>query len=121
MKASLASAHQEVDSIMEVVPVVRPAPDVLPTDNEPADNEPVGDERPETVDRLRAIALFAGLNENQLRDLLAVGEVSGFVPGEMLFREAQPADDWWVLLEGTIDLVRHVAHEDTVLGAMSSP
>ena len=28
--------------------------------------------------------------------------------GEVLFNESQPADDWWVLLEGSIALVRQV-------------
>ena len=36
----------------------------------------------------------------------------------MLFDEARPADYWWVLLDGDIDLVRRVGHEDTVLATM---
>ena len=74
-----------------------------------------------SVEDLRAIALFDGLSDDQLLELMAVGEELRFNPGEELFREAQPADYWWVLLEGTIDLVRHVGHEETVLGAMHSP
>jgi signal transduction histidine kinase len=74
-----------------------------------------------SVEDLRAIALFDGLSDDQLLELMAVGEELRFNPGEELFREAQPADFWWVLLEGTISLVRHVGHEETVLGAMHSP
>ena len=74
-----------------------------------------------SVEDLRAIALFDGLSDDQLLELMAVGEELRFNPGEELFREAQPADFWWVLLEGTINLVRHVGHEETVLGAMHSP
>lgn len=70
---------------------------------------------------LRAIALFDDLTDGQLRELLAVGEVRGFNPGEELFHEAQPADDWWVLLDGTIELVRHIGHDETVLAAMETP
>ena len=51
-----------------------------------------------------------------LAELLAVGEVVEFQRDEVLFQEAQPADYWWVLLDGTIELVRHVGREDTVLG-----
>ncbi len=76
---------------------------------------------PGTIERLRSLPLFDGLSDGQLRELLAAGEVISFRPGDVLFREAQPAADWWVLLDGTIELVRHVGHEDTVLGAMSSP
>ena len=74
-----------------------------------------------SVEDLRAIALFDGLSDGQLRELMAVGDELRFDPGEELFREAQPADYWWVLMAGTISLVRHVGHEETVLGVMDSP
>ena len=34
----------------------------------------------------------------------------------MLFHEGEPAEFWWVLVDGSIDLVRHVGREDNVLG-----
>ena len=74
-----------------------------------------------TIDELRSIALFDGLTEYQLRELMAVGEEVTFGDGDELFHEAQPADSWWVLLEGSVDLLRHVGQEDTRLGVMSSP
>lgn len=40
--------------------------------------------------------------------------------GTLLFRSDQPADHWWLLLEGRLDLIRHVGNEDTVLGTMSN-
>jgi signal transduction histidine kinase len=73
------------------------------------------------VEDLRAIALFDGLSNDQLVELTAIGEELRFSPGEELFREAQPAEYWWVLLEGTIRLVRRVGHEETVLGVMDTP
>jgi signal transduction histidine kinase len=73
------------------------------------------------VGDLRAIALFDGLTDGQLHELMAVGEERRFEPGEELFTEARPADVWWVLLDGTISLVRRVGHEDTVLGLMETP
>jgi len=91
-----------------------PEPPVVAVDHDP------GVVRPTTAD-LRGIALFDDLSDDQLRELLAVGEVQGFIAGEELFHEARPAHDWWVLLDGTIDLVRHVGHEETVLAAMSTP
>ena len=69
---------------------------------------------------LRGIAMFDGLSDDQLAELLAVGEVLEFHRNEVLFQEAEPADFWWLLLDGTIELVRHVGRADTVLGAMST-
>ena len=39
----------------------------------------------------------------------------------MLFTEGRPAEFWWVLLEGTIELVRHIGREDTVVARMDVP
>lgn len=73
------------------------------------------------VHDLRGIALFDDLTDDQLKELLADGEERRFVAGEELFHEARPADAWWVLVDGTVDLIRHVGHEETVLAAMSTP
>jgi signal transduction histidine kinase len=70
---------------------------------------------------LRGLSLFDGLNDAQLTELVRVGDERRFHPGQELFREGQPADVWWVLLEGGIDLIRRVGSEETVLGAMSAP
>ena len=37
-------------------------------------------------------------------------------PGVDLFHEGEHADFWWVLVDGAIDLIRHVGREDTVVG-----
>ena len=36
----------------------------------------------------------------------------------VLFGEGQAAEDWWVLLDGTIELVRRIGREDTVVARM---
>ena len=38
-----------------------------------------------------------GLTADQVRSLIDDGEEVAIVPGEMLFREGEHADDWWVL------------------------
>ena len=73
-----------------------------------------------TFDELRAIALLDGLSDDQVKALADAGEEVDFRPGDVLFRSGQPADHWWLLLEGKVDLIRHVGHEDTVLGTMSN-
>lgn len=83
--------------------------------------EQFGKGRIMSIDQLRSIALFDGLTDDQLRELIAVGEAISFDNGDELFTEAQPADFWWLLLAGSVDLLRHVGQEDTKLGVMSTP
>src|SRR6185312_12997882 len=73
------------------------------------------------ADELRAIALFDGLSDGQRDELAAAGDHVRFAPGEELFTERRPADHWWVLLEGTVSLVRRLGHEEVVLARMESP
>ena len=73
------------------------------------------------VAELRVLPLLAGLDESQLEELAAAGTEVTFGPGEELFRGGQPAEFWWLLLEGTLELVRRVGPEDTVLGTMGTP
>jgi signal transduction histidine kinase len=70
---------------------------------------------------LRPLGLFDGMPDDQLGELVAAGEEVRFVPGDEVFREGDPADFWWVLVEGRLDLVRRVGREETVLGAMDTP
>jgi signal transduction histidine kinase len=73
------------------------------------------------LDDLRGIGLFSGTGDDQLLALLARGTEVHFECGDVLFEENHPAEYWWVLLEGNIDLVRHLRHEETRLGAMDVP
>jgi signal transduction histidine kinase len=70
---------------------------------------------------LRPLDLFTGVSDEQLRDLLSVGSEVTFDVGDVLFHESAPADAWWVLVEGRLELVRHVGREETVLGTMDVP
>ena len=70
---------------------------------------------------LRPIPLFDGLTDEQLGELLAAGEEAPFERGDELFREGEHADSWWVLVDGTLELVRHVGREDLVVGRMAVP
>ncbi len=70
---------------------------------------------------LRHLPLFDGLDDDQLAELLRVGDHRRFSSGQELFHEGRPADVWWVLLEGSISLVRQVGNEETVMGAMTVP
>lgn len=70
---------------------------------------------------LRRIGLFDGSDDDQLRALLEVGAEVAFECGDVIFQENHPAECWWVLLDGSIDLLRHVGREETKLGVMDVP
>ena len=70
---------------------------------------------------LRGLVLFDGLDDSQLGALLDAAVEHRVVPGEVLFHEGRPADTWWVLLEGSVALVRRLGTEDTTLGMMATP
>jgi len=72
-------------------------------------------------DDLRGITMFADTGDDQLVALTSAGTEVRFECGDVLFQENHPAESWWVLLDGRIDLVRHVGHEETRLGAMDAP
>ena len=63
-------------------------------------------------DELRGLYIFAGLSDDQLDQLSEHSAVVGFRPGDILFQQGEPADFWWVLLEGRIELVRRVSQRE---------
>jgi signal transduction histidine kinase len=73
------------------------------------------------LDDLRALSIFDGLADDQLAELLAAGTEVRIEPGVVLFREGQPADFWWVLVDGAIELLRRTGREDTVVARMDVP
>jgi len=73
------------------------------------------------VDDLRSLSVFDGLTEDQLAELVEAGTEVRVEPGVDLFHEGEHADFWWVLVDGAIDLMRHVGREDTVVGRMDVP
>lgn len=72
-------------------------------------------------DDLRRASLTTALSDEQLDDLIAIGRLHEFVPGDELFREATPADHLWVLLAGTIELSQQFGKERVVYGNMADP
>jgi signal transduction histidine kinase len=70
---------------------------------------------------LRGLPLFAGLSDEQLDELVSAGSDVPFGTGEVIFHEGDHADAWWVLLDGSLDLVRHVARQEVVVGHFDVP
>ena len=73
------------------------------------------------VGDLRPLGLFDGLTDGQLAELLEGGTEVRVEPGIDVFREGEHADYWWVLVDGALDLLRHIGREDTVVARMDVP
>jgi signal transduction histidine kinase len=73
------------------------------------------------IDDLRALALFEGLTDEQLAELVEGSAEVSIQRGVELFREGEHANSWWVLLDGVIDLVRQIGPEETVVAKMDMP
>ena len=70
------------------------------------------------IDELRATFLTGGLTDSQLADLIEVGERLAFATGDELFREGEPAEQLWILLDGHIELSRASSGEISVMVTM---
>ena len=70
---------------------------------------------------IRALPLFVGTSDGELQLLVDLGDEVTFVPGDEVFHDGEPADFWWVLVEGALDLTRKVGREETRLGVMDQP
>jgi signal transduction histidine kinase len=74
------------------------------------------------VDELRNLFLFQDLTDAQLGEVFDAGEEVPFEERTELFHEGAPADDWWILLEGQIHLLRRVGREEPkVVRTMDRP
>ncbi|PWN03065.1 ATP-binding protein [Nocardioides silvaticus] len=74
-----------------------------------------------TLEELRALPLLEGLDDGRLQDLLDVAIEVVAAPGQVLWSAGEPADGWWVLLDGAVDLVRLTGRDEIAIGAMRSP
>jgi signal transduction histidine kinase len=70
---------------------------------------------------LRSFSLFNGLTDDQLAELVDGGTEVRVEPGVELFRGGEHADFWWVLVDGSVDLVRRIGREETLVGKMGVP
>ena len=73
------------------------------------------------VEELRATFLTGGLTDEQLAELIEAGTTVEFEPDDELFREGEPADYLWILLEGSIGLYRQAISETSHLMTMTTP
>jgi len=74
-----------------------------------------------SIEDLRSTFLFEKLSGSQLDTLVELGTEAAFPAGETIFVEGQPADFLWVLLNGEVELTRHVGGQRIVIGTLSDP
>ncbi|HUB71733.1 MAG TPA: ATP-binding protein [Acidimicrobiales bacterium] len=89
-------------------------------------NEPAGEAvrevaREEVKGQLRACFLFEALTDEQLDWLARHGIVEVHDAGTNIYHQGAPADFFYVLLDGEIQLVKHVDGTDVVLTTASQP
>jgi signal transduction histidine kinase len=73
------------------------------------------------ADDLRELFLLDSLSDAQIDELVEIGEEIRFVEDTILFEEGAPAESWWVLIEGHIQLLRRAGHEVSVIAVMDRP
>jgi signal transduction histidine kinase len=74
-----------------------------------------------TKAELQACFLFEALNDEQLDWLVEHGTVEEFEPGVNVFNQDDPAEHFYVLLEGEIQLVRRMDATEVVMATADQP
>jgi len=73
-------------------------------------HEPLGNEEEATMHSilaLKQVDLFADLSFEQLDAVLQASENAEYQPGEIIFREGEPGDRLFVLVAGSVEVVKH--------------
>jgi signal transduction histidine kinase len=74
-----------------------------------------------SIEELREAFLTSGLTDQQRAELVAAADEVPFRSDDILFVEGEPADHFWILLDGSLELSRRSATETIVLATMSTP
>ncbi len=69
-------------------------------------------------DDLRTTPLTSTLSVDHLAELMCAGREVAFEPGDELFHEGRPAEELWVLLDGTIELSKRTGGQQVAVAAM---
>lgn len=62
--------------------------------------------------------LFAGISEDILRPVLAVGRAERFLPGDVIFDEGDESDGLYLVLAGVVRVTARGANDETFLGVV---
>ena len=68
------------------------------------------------AERISAVPLFRGCSEEELRDIAQIASEVEFGPGEVLCEQGGQGGEFFVLLDGRVDVSRDGASIDTLRG-----
>lgn len=63
---------------------------------------------PNTLAMLQQVDIFQGVPVTALEELLATAETRGFERGETIFREREPGDAMYLVVEGAVELTQSI-------------
>ena len=76
---------------------------------------------PTLARELRGTFLAQGLTDEQLEQMASAGHEETFEPGDVVVAEGAPAEFFWVLLSGSVELTRRSGNETIQVATMSTP
>ncbi len=73
------------------------------------------------MDILRQSELFAHVSDNEITAILALGEEVYLQQGDVLFSEGTPATNFYILLEGDLQITRRMNGQEVVIADHATP
>jgi CRP/FNR family transcriptional regulator, cyclic AMP receptor protein len=74
-----------------------------------------------SIERLREIGLFGGLDDTVLGELIATLTIAAHDPGDAIFREGDSGREMYVLLDGEMEVLKHSRRQHESRVAMLGP
>ncbi|MGQ0506464.1 MAG: cyclic nucleotide-binding domain-containing protein [Myxococcaceae bacterium] len=63
------------------------------------------DRQPKAIEALRAVPLFAEMNDGELKKILRLLHQRTYQPNEVVFREGDPAAGMYIIMRGSVNIV----------------
>lgn len=70
---------------------------------------------------LRQVPLFAHMSEVDLKSVLFLMPVAQFAPGEVIIREGEPGDDFFVIVQGRVQITVHATDGNELVIGEAGP
>jgi CRP/FNR family transcriptional regulator, cyclic AMP receptor protein len=80
---------------------------------------PTGSDEPDALMALKAVPLFADLNERELRKVLRLVHERAYLAGEVIFRQGDPGAGMFVIRRGKVRIVAHLGAQERELVQLS--
>ncbi|MCH8921820.1 MAG: cyclic nucleotide-binding domain-containing protein, partial [Planctomycetes bacterium] len=64
-----------------------------------------------SFDQLAQMSIFAGLSDEQRRQIVEIASTVEFSPGETILRQGDSSQNLWIVVEGQCEVTRAVTHQ----------